>query len=243
VTGTAGLRRLRPLIGPAFDLGVPVVAYYLLKLAGAGTVTALVVAAALPLLSVAYTGVRHRRFDRAAGFTLAMVITGILAALVTGSVRLVFAKAALFTAAAGIWFLVSARTDSPAALALSRPVLRFVTAPGVSWDELWNKDPRFRRIWRVSSVIQGVFLLADAVVRAFIAYSLPVEAVPAVTAAQYPVFLALALIVVNMHQVRAGLFLMLRMRPGTSGPPPPPALVHHLLHRALSRSTSGHPLR
>jgi hypothetical protein len=232
MTVADALRRLRPLAGPALDLGAPVAAYYLLKLAGVATVTALVVAAVLPVLSVAYAGLRHRRFDRAAGFTLAMVTAGVLAALVTGSVRLVFAKDALFTAAAGVWFVVSARTGSPAALGLSRPVLRFVTAPSVSWEELWDKEPAFRRIWRVSSAIQGGFLLADAVVRAFIAYALPVEVVPAVTAAQYPVFLTLALAVVNVHQIRAGLFVMLRMGPRTAaGPPPPPAAVHRMIHR------------
>jgi hypothetical protein len=46
---------LRPLVGPVFDPGAPVLAYDLLDAARTGTVTALVVAAALPALTVAYT--------------------------------------------------------------------------------------------------------------------------------------------------------------------------------------------
>lgn len=233
------MSRLRPLLGPAFDFGAPVVAYYLLRAAGVGTVVALVAAAALPALSVAVVAVRHRRFDRAGGFSLAMVVVGVLAALITGSVRLVFAKEALFTLAAGTWFLVSARTRSPASLALSRPLLRYVTSPGVSWDELWDKEPRFRRIWRVSSVVMGVGLVTDALVRAWIAYALPVEAVPAVTTAQYVVFTALMLAITNVYQGRAGLFRLLRLGPaGAEGPPPPPAAIHRFVWR--SRTLTPH---
>jgi hypothetical protein len=224
---------VKRFLGPAFDFGAPMVAYYALLWSGVGTVTALVVAAAIPALSVAYVGVRHRRFDKAAGFTLAMVVVGILAAVITGSVRLVFAKAALFTFAAGVWFLVTARTRAPISLVLSRPLLKPVTAPGVSWDELWDKEPRFRRIWRVCTVIMGGALVLDAFVRAWIAYAMPVEAVPALTTAQYVVFTVLMLVITNIYQARAGLFPLLRFGPAGT-PTPPPAPAHRLAWRVLS---------
>lgn len=220
------MRRLldKRLLGPVFDFGAPMVAYYALIWSGVATVTALVVAAAIPALSVAYVGVRHRRFDKAAGFSLAMVVVGVLAALITGDVRLVFAKAALFTFAAGVWFLLTARTRAPISLVLSRPLLKPVTAPGVSWDELWDREPRFRRIWRVCTVVMGSALVLDAFLRVWIAFALPVDAVPAVTTAQYVVFTVLMLVITNVYQARAGLFPMLRFGPaGTPTPPPAPA--------------------
>lgn len=237
------MRRLfdRRLLGPAFDFGAPMVVYYALIWSGVATVTALIVAAAIPALSVAYVGVRHRRFDKAAGFSLAMVVVGVLAALVTGSVRLVFAKAALFTFAAGVWFLVTARTRAPISLVLSRPLLKPVTARGVSWDELWDKEPRFRRIWRVCTVIMGSALVLDAFVRAWIAYALPVDAVPAVTTAQYIVFTVLMLAITNVYQARAGLFPMLRFGPAGT-PTPEPAPAHRVAWRmrtALGVSPDG----
>jgi len=33
------------------------------------------------------------------------------------------------------------------------------------WDALWQAEPRFRRIWRVSSVMWGAGVLADAAIR------------------------------------------------------------------------------
>jgi intracellular septation protein A len=202
--------RLRPLVGPALDLGAPVAAYYLLLAAGVGSVTALVVSAVLPLLTVAYQVARHRRLPKASLFALVMVVVGVVAALWTGSVRLVFAKEALFTAAVGLWFLASVRSRRPAALVLSEPLLRWVTSPDVSWPVLWRDEPRFRRIWRTTTLMQGVGLILDALVRAYIAYALPEAAVPAATTALYPVFIVLLLAVTNVYQHRAGLFVMLR---------------------------------
>ena len=45
---------MKRFLGPAFDFGAPMVAYYALIWSGVGTVTALVVAAAIPALAVAY---------------------------------------------------------------------------------------------------------------------------------------------------------------------------------------------
>jgi hypothetical protein len=197
-----------------FDVGAPVVAYYALHAAGVSTVNALLAAALLPAASVGYRWLRHHRLDRLALFTLVMAAAGAATALLTGSVRLVFAKDALFTAVTGVWFLATARGDHPASMMFSRPVLsRTATGPGVSWDDLWAHEPRFQRIWRVCTAIQGVGLLLDAVVRVVIAFTVPVDAVPALTTAQYAVYLPLLLVVTNVYQARAGLFRMLRKGP------------------------------
>jgi hypothetical protein len=64
-----------------------------------------------------------------------------------------------------------------------------------SWDTLWDRAANFRRGWRVSSVIWGVGLLVDAMLRVVFAYALPVDLVPALSAAQFPVtMIALSLI-------------------------------------------------
>jgi len=48
-----------------------------------------------------------------------------------------------------------------------------------SWDLPWDPEPKFRRIWRVASVIWGMGLVIDATARVVIADTLPVDAVPA----------------------------------------------------------------
>ena len=201
---------MKALWWPLFDVGAPVAAYYLLTGLGAGVPLALLVSAVLPAFSVAYRWLRHRRFDRLALFTLVMVALGAGAALLTGDVRLVFARDAVFTAAAGVWFLATVRGDHPASLMFSRAVLQPATGRGVSWDDLWARSARFRHIWRVCTAIQGVGLLLDAAARLVVAYTVPVDVVPAATTALYAVYLPLLLVVTNVYQFRAGLFRLLR---------------------------------
>jgi hypothetical protein len=56
----------------------------------------------------------------------------------------------------------------------------------VSWDELWARSARFRRIWRTCTVIWGTALLADAVARVLMAVTLPVGAPPALGGIRWP---------------------------------------------------------
>ena len=48
----------------------------------------------------------------------------------------------------------------------------WVRPVGQSWDELWERLPRFRRIWRICTVIWGTAILADAVIRVIVAVAL-----------------------------------------------------------------------
>jgi hypothetical protein len=87
-----------------------------------------------------------------------------------------------------VWFLASVRAHRPAAFIFARPLLegRKVFAAG-SWDALWETEPKFRRIWRVASVMWAVGLLVDAAVRVVISYTLPIGVVPGLGGALYPV--------------------------------------------------------
>ncbi len=86
----------------------------------------------------------------------------------------------------------------PAAFVVSRPLLEgrrvFDAAAGAwvlpasqTWGELWQRVPRFRRIWRVCTVIWGTAILADAVIRVAMAFTLPIGLVPALGGALWPV--------------------------------------------------------
>lgn len=115
------------------------------------------------------------------------MLIGIGVALVAGSPRFLLAKEAWVTGVAGAWFLTNARGNRPLAFLFARPLLegrRPFTSE--SWDSLWTRLPRFRRVWRVSSVIWGLGLVLDAGIRVTIAYTLPVDLVPGVALAIYP---------------------------------------------------------
>ena len=80
------------------------------------------------------------------------------------------------------------------------------------WDALWDAEPRFRRIWRVSTVIWGLALLADAVIRVVMSYTLPVDVVPGLGGALYPVTFVVIQIMTNIYYQFAGLNRLLGAR-------------------------------
>ena len=83
---------------------------------------------------------------------------------------------------------------------------------GWSWDGLWETEPQFRRIWRVSSVIWGSGLLVDAAVRVVISYALPVDAVPGLGGLLYPVTFVVLQVITNVYYNVAGLYPILGAR-------------------------------
>jgi hypothetical protein len=57
---------------------------------------------------------------------------------------------------------------------------------GARHPSLWQADPRFRRIWQVSSVMWAGALLVDAALRVAMSHSLPVHTVPALSGLPWP---------------------------------------------------------
>ena len=81
-----------------------------------------------------------------------------------------------------------------------RPEARRWTAPtGESWDAVWERSPRFRRIWRVITVIWGAAMLADAAIRVIMAYTLQIDVVPGLGGALWPVTFVVLQVVANLY--------------------------------------------
>ncbi len=197
----------------AFDLGAPIALYYLLHSLGVSNLVALGIGAVLPAGAVAYQLVARGRTD-GVGAVVVMTVTATIAmSLVTRSPRFLLARDGLTTGLWGLWFIASVRSRRPAAFVLARPLLegrRSFTAG--SWDELWDTQPRFRRIWRMASVIWGVGLLADAAARVVMSYTLPVSAVPGLGGLLYPATFVAIQIVTNAYYNHAGLYRILGAR-------------------------------
>lgn len=203
----------------ALGIGLPAGLFYLLRAEGVSDLIALAAGAALPALGALLTLLVRRRVDRISVFMAATMGLALLASALTGSPRFLLAKDGLVTGAWGIWFLVSARGQRPAALAFGRPLMEPMRmfAAG-SWDLLWDAEPKFRRIWRVASVIWGMGLVIDAAVRVVISYTLPVAAVPAIGSLLYPVTFVVLQIAGNVYFHRAGLYRLLGARWLAPGP-------------------------
>ncbi|MEV0820457.1 VC0807 family protein [Nonomuraea rubra] len=199
--------RSRGLLTLAVDVGLTVALYYALRAAGVEAHTAFVISSFVPGVSVASDLVRRRRPDRLGLYMTVMMLASAAVSVLVHDPRLLLAKDGWFTAAAGLWFLVSARGERPLAFVFTRFILEGRIGPNrESWDVLWERLPAFRRIWRVASVIWGIGLLLDAVVRVVIAYALPVDAVPGVNTAQYIAFLLLMQVAMNVYLVPTGVY-------------------------------------
>jgi hypothetical protein len=227
----------RQLAAFGFDIGAPIAAYYLLHAFGISNLVALGVGAIFPALSVGYGLATKRRIDTVSVLVLGTLAVTVLATIVSRDPRFLLAKDGLITGLWGVWFLASVWAHRPAAFLFARPFMEGRRAFAVrDWDLLWQCEPRFRRLWRVSSVIWGIGMLGDAVVRVVMAYTLPIRIVPGLSGALWPVTFVLLQIVTNIYYAVAGLNQMLgarwpdhgvrRRRSHTTDLPEPPREQH-----------------
>jgi hypothetical protein len=187
-SASAAPRPSRQLAQLAFDIGGPILVYYLLHGAGVTNLVALAAGAALPAIGALWTLARRRALDPVGVFMVATFSASILISVIAHSPRFLLAKDGLITGLWGLWFLASIRAHRPAAFVVARPLMEGMKIyAGRSWDSLWETEPRFRHIWRVSSALWGLGLLIDAAARVVIAYTLPVHTVPGLGGLLYPV--------------------------------------------------------
>src|SRR5918998_387307 len=198
----------------------PMVLYYALRALGLSVFGALLVGALLPVVGLVVGLLRGRRPDAVSGFWSILLLLALAVSLIGGDVRFLLARDALVTATVGSWFLISAWTSRPLALVLSRPLLEMMHRyPPGRWEQLWRDRPRFRAIWRRASVGFGIGTLADAAARVVMAYTLPVDLVPALSTALYLATSGVLLVAVNVYYARAGLWPML-FAPASEHPEP-----------------------
>jgi hypothetical protein len=213
-------RMPRAVVSAVLGLVIPLALYYALRALGLSVFIALLVGALVPVVGLILSLLRGRRPGAVSGFWSILVVIALGVSLIGGDVRFLLARDALVTGAVGTWFLVSAWTDRPLALVLSRPLLELLHRyPAGRWEQLWRDEPRFRTIWRRASVGFGIGTLLDAVARVVMAYTLPVDLVPALSTALYLATSAGLLVAVNLYYARAGLWPMLH-RPPAEQPAP-----------------------
>ncbi|WP_063785010.1 VC0807 family protein [Streptomyces sp. TP-A0356] len=164
------------------DMIIPTALYYIMRGTGLSEIASLLLSGAAPTAHTLYSAVRHRRLDAIGVFVIALLIGGTAASLITASPRIILARSGLVTACAGIWLLVTLATAQPFTYRALKSLLPGRTA---RLDHLWETDGGFRRVWRSLTTLWGLGLMVDALARVFMAYSLPVDAVPALDSALY----------------------------------------------------------
>jgi intracellular septation protein A len=190
---------LRTVIRVSIDFALPLAAYYGLRMAGAGVYVSLIAGSLLSATSAAVSLVRTRQLDGLAAYMTVMMLGSVGVSLLFGGTRFLLAKGALLTGVTGVWFIASAWSSRPPlAYLFSRPLIEGRWHWPERWDELWERLPRWRRMWRISSVLFGIGSLLDAALRVWMAYNLAPDKVPILSTALY---IATSLVLISINSV------------------------------------------
>ncbi|WP_329336308.1 hypothetical protein OG866_19225 [Streptomyces sp. NBC_00663] len=179
-TSTSKQNPFRPLV---LDVAVPVGSYYLFRDAfGMSTFAALAWSSVVPAGRTVWCAVRERKANGLAGLILVVNVVSLLLSFVTGDPRLMLAKDSAVSSTVGIGILVSVVLGRPMMTAALKPFLvKADAAKQAAWERLLggtavgSASADFRRAERVFSVVWGVVLLAECVVRIVGAYTVPVD--------------------------------------------------------------------
>lgn len=204
-SGRAG-RVLRLLIKFCVNVVVPLGGYYVLRWFGVGVYASLLISTLFSAVTTAVPLIRNRRVDGLSLYMTTMLAASVVVSFLAGSPRFLMAKDAWLTGMGGVWFLGSMWTRRPLAYLFTRPLLEGRLGWPGGWEDLWERVPRFRRIWQVSSVLWGIGTLMDAAGRAVMAYTLPVDLVPILSGGLYVVTTVVLVVVTNVY------FAIARMR-------------------------------
>ncbi|MGW2464530.1 VC0807 family protein [Streptomyces sp. NPDC001761] len=172
------LDNFKPLL---IDVALPLGSYYLFKDAfGMSTFAALAWSSVVPAARTVGGLVRERRTNALAGLILFVSVVSLLLSFVSGDPRLMLAKDSGVSSTVAIGILVSVRLGKPMMTAGMKPfVVKGDAAREAAWQRLVSgaaaHSAAFRSKERAFSVVWGVALLAECVVRVVGAYTVPVD--------------------------------------------------------------------
>lgn len=155
--GSTNINRRKPaaarLLRAAIEFLLPVALFYGLRAAGVSAYAALLAGTAVSVAGSLADLMRSRKLSPFGLYALSLMVLSTVVSLIPGDERFLLARGALVMGVSG------------------------------QWDSLWTRLPRFRRIWRTTSILWGVGLCTDAALRVLMAWNLPVDSVPGLTTA------------------------------------------------------------
>ncbi|TCP45441.1 hypothetical protein EV191_11684 [Tamaricihabitans halophyticus] len=181
------------------DIVAPVALYYGLRALGLTPWLALLLGAIPPAARALFSLVRHRRIEWFAVLVLVLIAASAATSFLSGSPRFLLAKDGAITAALAAVVLATVRASKPAMYSVGRMMVSGSGHDPSDWDERLRTSARFRRIWQVLTVLWGIGLLLDSVLRVVFAYTLPVDVVPGLSTVQWLVLLVALQIVSQVY--------------------------------------------
>jgi hypothetical protein len=162
------------LISLVINVGLPLLIIRLLTQYQHTTeLTALSVAAVVPLLSTIVELVWHRRLDIIAIFYLLGTLTSIVAIFLGGDARLLIIRESFFTGALGLVCLLSLLMPRPLMFYVGRQMLAGNNATKLANFNAGWQQPYGRFVHRLITAVWGVAYIGEFIVRVILAYTLP----------------------------------------------------------------------
>jgi hypothetical protein len=155
-----------------WDVGLALIAYYGLRALGASPFVALLAGTIVSGLRVAWVAVKGRHLDVFAGFLLAVFGVGLVLSFITGSPQFLLLKDSFGTGVAGLLFVISCFFGRPLTFYAAK---RMQGDGGMRFDGLWESTPGFRRMFRLMSMVWGLGLLFEALIRVPLVFLLPID--------------------------------------------------------------------
>jgi intracellular septation protein A len=150
-----------------FDVGGPLLVYWLLRSHGFSAVTALILSGVLPAVGVSIGAAAHRRLDVIGALVLAGIVVGTVLGLISHNARLVLIEGSVPTALFGLACLGSLRSQRPLIYAFALEFTGPDSAQGRDMVRLWQYQG-FRSIFRIMTVVWGIGYLVEAAIRVVI---------------------------------------------------------------------------
>jgi F0F1-type ATP synthase membrane subunit c/vacuolar-type H+-ATPase subunit K len=159
---------------------LPLVAIQLLLHWGVSPVTALAIATIFPLIEMALEFAEMKRIGVIAMVALAGIVTGFGVAFITGNGIFAVLKDSAFTFVFGVIFLGSLLTKRPLIYTLNLDLAVTDAAARAEGIALWEK-PAARRSFRLMTIVWGIGLMLDAIVRVIVTLSVPLATAAALS--------------------------------------------------------------
>lgn len=166
--------------GLAWDVGIPLAAYYVLHLAGATDWAALLAATGAAACRLLWTAFRGKSLNPFAMLMFIVFGLGLGLSFLTGDPRFLLLKDSAITGGVGISFLVLAALGHPLTLDAAKT---WSPERAGEMDRAFHRNPAVHRWHLKISAVWGAALIAEASTRAVLVYLLPIDVMVGVSAA------------------------------------------------------------
>ncbi|HWC24682.1 MAG TPA: VC0807 family protein [Flexivirga sp.] len=167
----------------AWDVGLPLAAYYLARVTGQTAFWSLMAATIVAGLRVVWGAWRHKRIDAFSAFMMTLFALGMVLSAVTGDARWLLVKGCVVTAIAGLVFLGSAALKRPLTLTVGKRLAAKDPESLAELEQGWRESAEFRAGFIQLALLWGFGLVLESILRLVIIYTTSIDVSVAASAA------------------------------------------------------------